>query len=201
MPFIPTEDGCRLILNTLVNGSLIGTNHFWFRKADFVSADLVTLAEEFRHFFYTNNGVKDYISQTVDWTMKLVDERSYDGEIYLRDGSDDGEDITELYSVDDALVVTLYTGKRGRAYRGRLYFFGFCEDGLTDGVFNAAAIAALNTSIEAMKVATIGGGWTWCVRTSQIDKVPQNPCFLTPVSSYIVRSGIPAGQKRRGQRP
>jgi len=186
---------------THMNGDIIGSNHFWFRKVDFESADLVALAEAFRHFFYANNGIKDYIVDDIHWSMRLVDERAYDGEVYLRDEGDDGEDITELYSLNDALVLTMYTGHRGRAYRGRLYFFGWAEDALTEGVFNAAAQNAFYISLDAMQVAAALAGWTWGVRTSQIDKVPQIPRFITAITSTAIRSGIPGTQMRRAARP
>lgn len=201
MAFVPTENGARVVLVSHLNGGIVGTNHFWFRKLTYTSADMHTLVAVFRNLVLTNNGMKDYINQDIHWSFRAVDERSYDGEVYLYDQGDDGEDITELYSLNDAMVLTLYTGKRGRAYRGRLYFFGWAEDALTDGVYNAAAQTALLTSIGQMESAVNSEGWTWCVRQSQIDKVPQNPCTLTEITSTAIRTGIPATQMRRAQRP
>lgn len=201
MAFIPTANGCRGVLVTHVDGDIVGTNHFWFRKEDFVHEDIVTLAGGLRTFVIANNGVKDYMAAAIHWSFRLVDERTYDGEVYLSDSGDDGEDITELYSLNDAMVLTLYTGHRGRAYRGRLFFFGWAEDALTDGVYNAAAQTALATSLSSFQSTIAAQGWVWGVRTSQIDKVPQNPRFITAITSTAVRTAIPATQMRRAQRP
>lgn len=201
MPFHATEHGARAVLVTHSNGDIVGTNHFWFRKVDYDHDDLVNLMNAFRNLVIANNGMKDYIAAAIHWSFRMVDERTYDGEVVLGDFSDDGEDITELYSFNDAMVLTLYTGHRGRAYRGRIYTFGWAEDALTEGMYNAAAQTALGISVSAMQSAIAGVGWSWCVRTSQIDKVQHIPRFLTEVTSTAVRSAIPATQSRRAGRP
>lgn len=201
MAFKPTTDGCRGVILTHKGGNIIGSNHFWFKKTGFNDEDMDSLGDGLRTFVIANNGIKDYVGTAISWSFRLVDERTYDGRVLLFDENDDGEDITELYDVQAAMILTLYTGLRGRAYRGRLYFFGWCEDGLTSGLFNAAAKTALNNSIDAFRTSVLLAQWQWCVRTSQINGVEQNPRFLTPITNWSVRSDIPGVQTRRAQRP
>jgi len=202
MAFIPTEDGARAIFEYSIGGDLIASNHLWFSKPDFTALDMESLAGAVAALGFANNGMKDFIHQSVDFSVRVIDERTYQGTIYrLSDPDWDGEDVTEFYSKNDAMVLTLYTSKRGRAYRGRLYLWGFCEDGLDNGGYSATCQLSVTTSIAEMQSTALAAGWVWCVRTSQVDKVPLNPCTLTPITNYQIRSALPGTQVRRTRRP
>lgn len=202
MAFRPTEDGCRFVLQWVSGGLIRATNHFWFKKADFDHTDMENLATAFWAGWNANDGIKDVVPTTVRWTAKLVDERTYDGEVLLNDPVNiDGEYLTGVDEWNSALVLSLFTGKRGRAYRGRLYFAGLAYQEVPNGIYSQACADALMTSIDAMNGFIIIQGWDWSVRTSQVDHVQVNPAQLSHITDYQIRSLIPGSQRRRSLRP
>lgn len=202
MTFRATENGCRFVLNWVSGGLIRATNHFWFAKVGFDESGMEALAGAFWNGWNANNGIKDYISDDVRWTARLVDERTYDGPVVLNDPVNiDGEDVFEIDDWTVALVLSIYTGKRGRAYRGRLYFPGFGADVKAGGIYAQAAATAALVSLDAMHTATQLIGWTWGVRTSQVDHVQVNPAIITPLTTYSFRSLIGGNQRRRSLRP
>jgi len=202
MAFRPTEDGCRFVLQWINGGLVRATNHFWFKKTDFDHDDMEALATAFWAGWNANNGIKDVVPEGTRWTARLVDERTYDGEVFLSDPvTIDGEAVDTTEAWNSSLCLTLYTGKRGRAYRGRLYFAGLGDLQISSGLYIQGAADALLISIDAMLGFTSVALWDWCVRTSQVDKVQVNPAQLNHITDYVVRSLIPASQRRRSLRP
>ena len=113
------------------------------------------------------------------------------------DGIDDGEAVNASL----CCLATLRTSKRGRSYRGRLYFGGFSETFLTEGLWTADVGAQVVAFIGLMHQYMLAEGWTHCVASEMHNHEVTSPADMVPVQQVVVRSLIPAHQRRRDRRP
>lgn len=200
MAFKITQDGAKVVMPF----SALGFNWtviLWFKKGDFDETDMVTLADFVQAKFY--GALDTVLGLDVTYGPPTVyDMRSVDGAVVS--GTDDpegGEGTGNLMPPGDCCVLTLRTAKRGRSHRGRMYLAGFTETGHSGGSWGSTvyqAAEALGTAILADQAAT---GWTWGVRSGQIDGVERENGIITPITSTEVRSPIVCSQRRRDARP
>lgn len=201
MTFLDTIDGCRVIVQSIGEDTILGTNHLWVSQPDYDAADQLALANAVNGVLL-GSGLKGVVDDAITWRVKTVDERTYDGAIVYNTGSvAGGESGGQKLSDHTACITTLYTAKRGRAYRGRLYFFGFTEQSWDGFQYDAGVAAACLTFLFGFQEAVEALGWTWGVRTAQQDGVKRAHALIEPVISYTVRSRVPGSQRRRERRP
>jgi hypothetical protein len=200
MAFVETQDGAKVVL-TWASDFGPWSNTLWFRKADFTTTDLETLALRVKKTFVDD--FVDLLAVGVSLpSVQAYDMRTYDGEIRVASYSDGTGDVDDdVLPPSVCMVATLRTGKRGRAYRGRFYSAGWAELNLSDGEFGATQMGDLETALDSLRTTLAAYGWAWGVRTTQVDGVPLDPYTITDITTIEVRNGIPGSQRRRNRRP
>lgn len=199
MAFQSTIDGAMAVLRfTGTQGDW--ANILWFSKPDFTTTDQQALAE----LIHTPG--------TTDWQNVHSSANSFQRvEVYdMRTSS--GPVVTSLppaisfggtggpLPLGVACVVTLRTALRGRSYRGRIYLAGFHE-GAWDGTsFQVAVETAWDDWFTTMDAAARGAGWTWGVRSGQLNGVKREQGIVTPVFKWVFRNRDSASQRRRNRR-
>jgi len=200
MAFVPWDEGAKVIMNwtSLIHG---WANVFAFTKPSFVYADMVDLGNTLWGGLRTS--YKNFMSDLTGLaSITVIDMRAFGAQSYTTGApTQDGLNIEEMLSLQDAVVATLRTLGRGRSFRGRKYMAGFTEDDLTDGIWSAALISEIEDQLDAWKVLASQFGWTLCIASEQINKVPKSPAVLTPVTTISVRNSLPGSQRRRVGRP
>jgi hypothetical protein len=176
------------------------SNVLWFSQSDFDGDDLQWLAT-ITKVSLVDNLVDLCAVTTLINSVEAYDMRSIDGEIKLGVyGGGTGDGTGGPLPLNNCVVSTLYTGVRGRAHRGRVYWAGFSEDALVDGIFSGTLLGQINGVCNTLRVDVLGYGWVWGVHSSQLDGVPRNPQVVTPITTTTVRSNTPGSQRRRLRR-
>lgn len=200
MAFQPTTNGARVILRWH-QGATTWSNHLWFTHPDFDASDQAELAEAI-YTMEENDYIHELPGVTVWDRVEVIDERSQGAEMRMYgDSSRPGENVGEPLPPLLAVVVTLTTQKRGRSYRGRVYLSGHTEDELENGAWTSTLVTAAEDFIAAIEVAAENLGWTFGVRSGQLDGVLRPAAIITPVTGREVRSPLPGTQRRRNRRP
>lgn len=200
MAFVPWEDGAQAIFQWSC-GLGTWTNRLAFSKGLFNYQDMANLSTNLEAALRT--AYKNKLADTVTfYGVDIIDMRSFGAQAYISSyAGAPGLNITEVLPPSVSCVVTLRTSGRGRSFRGRTYLAGFAEDQLDAGIWDAGLTAEVLSQMGAWQLAAIGVGWTLSVATEMINKVPQSPATLTPVTSMDVRSAVPGHQRRRDRRP
>ncbi len=200
MPFQATANGAMVVTKQALAGVEF-QNNLWFSKAGFTEADQLSLANMVLSQWF-NILDNDLSEDLVYGPFVCYDMRTIDGPIVTgTDPAQGGESTADPLALSNAVCLTLRTNKRGRAHRGRVYVAGFTEAAMQDGewtVILAGLVATLgdNLILEAQNI-----GWTFGVRSGQLDGVPRDPAIITPITSVEVRNRKPGIQRRRIQRP
>ncbi|MCK4960118.1 MAG: hypothetical protein KAT00_11975, partial [Planctomycetes bacterium] len=120
MAFVATEHGA-LIVARIAYGSEEFSNHIWARRPDFNDAELLAVVNAVKSAYVTVL-LDDFTVSTVFQTFKGYDMRTIEGSVI-----DDGTGNVPCTGGSNenppncACVLTLYTAKRGRSHRGRLF--------------------------------------------------------------------------------
>ena len=200
MAFQPTTNGARVILRWS-QGTMLWSNHLWFSHPDFDASDQAELAEAI--YTMEDPGYIHLMQPATIWErVEVVDEREQGAEMRMYgDASRNGGHLGERLPPLLAVVVTLTTQKRGRAYRGRVYLSGLSEEELVHGSWSSLMMTAAEDFIAAIEVAAESLGWTFGVRSGQLDGVLRPAAIITPITGRTVRSAVPGTQRRRSPRP
>jgi len=200
MTFQPTQDGAMVVM-PFVRAAKNWQNNLWFSKTDFNQADQLALANLVHNEYFA--ALDSALENAVNYgPPTCYDMRSIDGPVVIGTAPvSTGESLGELAPLSVAVVVTHYTAKRGRAHRGRTYLTGFTESVLFDGAWDAAFLLACTGLFGAMATDAAAIGWTFGVRSGQLDGVPRATAVVTPITSSVVRSAIPGNQRKRADRP
>jgi len=177
------------------------TNTFWFQREDFSAANLETLSVVVGASWGAQ--IKAAIASQHSYVETVCyDMRAADGPIAQdSDGAGTGGDTaTGAIPISAAMVLTLYTGNRGRSGRGRVYVTGFTESKWTTTGYEAASISAVEAACTTMRLDALAEGWTLCVCSRQINGAVRAIPFMQPVSTFEVRSGREGTQRRRVHR-
>lgn len=199
MALLPVPNCCRVVIKFALGAqSMSIVEHF--TKADFTTSDMQDLVDDLDTATSTN--WKNRISDSCSYVgVDGYDIRSSAGEVVTANaGAGIGGQQQQPLPAGVALLVTLRTAFRGRAGRGRVYLPGLTETESDAGVFTAGAIANAGTYISALQAAATNLGWTHVIVSRQLDGVALNPPATRTVTSYEVRSGLPAYQRRRTDR-
>lgn len=199
MPFQPTTDGALAILHWSF-GNVLFTNHLWFSQSDFDASDLTALATAL--YVAPSGGLSSTWSLLLTLeNVEAIDMRSEGAESrQIGDGSVAGVNDNNPLPLSMALVVTLRTLRRGRAYRGRLYMAGYTEASMDTGVWIQDTITKTLSYIEQLEIAAEALGWTFGVRSGQLDGVPRAAGIITPIVAREVRSPQVGHQRSRVKR-
>lgn len=200
MPFVPTEHGAKVFMQF---SNPLGTwgNILWFKKEDYVLADLQWLATQVKKSF-VDNWVDKLVLGTSLPTVIGYDMRTVDGEMATAAGPNGTGDVdNEPLPLGECLVVTFRTPKRGRAYRGRIYLAGMAEPQLDSALWEQDLRDAAIATFDDLKNELFYMDWEWGVHTTQVDHEKISPQTVTEITSYEVRSAIPGSQRRRNRRP
>lgn len=98
------------------------------------------------------------------------------------------------------LVVTEYTGGRGRSRRGRVYLTGFEESMMSDGLFLQDTADDWINFFNSMLAAS-PGGFSPVVASRMQGGVLLEEGLRYFISQYTVRSQVPGHRRLRDQRP
>jgi len=200
MAFIATTNGAKVVV-TYTNDYNAWSNIFWFTKPGFTDTDLQALADVVKASL-VNHWVDNTLSTTYIQSVYAYDMRAIDGSVKLGAGGGGTGDITgEALPNNVSLVVTHYTGIRGRAFRGRTYLGGFGETQIANGEFASGLLTLANAAMAYLKTDAVGLGWTFGVHSAQLDGAQRNPQIVTPITSSSVRSLISGSQRKRNPRP
>lgn len=196
MTFIPSPDAARVCIRFSQGGQEF-SNNFHFTKANFTNTDLDNLAVGVDGVMPDN--YLQYITSDVTYVRTdAYDIRSLTGNVYrCSDSSAAGDLSYSVLPISVAAVVTLRTATRGRAGRGRIYVAGFSEEDILDGIWGAAVDDIALLYVNAVVGAATALGWTFCIRSTQLDGVQLEEAVMRPVTLIEWRNGIPGTQRRR----
>lgn len=200
MSFVPWDQGAMGVFQwSGPNGTW--TNRFAYKKDNFTYNDMVALSQNLEANIRT--AYKGFLADTVTfYGVDVIDMRSFGAQAYISAyAGAPGLDEGEILPASVCAVCTLRTPGRGRAFRGRTYLAGFSEAFLDGGIWDAGLTAEVLSQMGAWQQAAVSQGWTLCVATKQINKVPLALAQLNAVTSLDVRSAIPGHQRRRDRRP
>ena len=199
MAFVPTTNGARVYCKHTKAGQEFGSV-LWFAKDGFDVGNLQQLVNIVMQEWI------DGLQSTMDSLVAIgpfvaYDMRTSDGVVVTATVSPVfGSNAVDGLPLKEAVCVTHRTSNRGRAYRGRTYVSGFCENEMTEGVWTSLVATNCATTINNIRTEALVAGWTFGVRSGQLDGVPRNPAIITPVSYSENRSDIPTSQRRRTRR-
>lgn len=200
MAFQPVPDTAACIINT--SGlTFAWSNGLHFTRPDFTYQDMSDLADMFRNTWVLEHASALNAAYQIG-NVTAYDLRSDGAPIYVTSEAPDvGTHVGSPIPIQNALVVTLRTGYRGRSGRGRLYMAGYDEAQITDGIFSAAIETDAVSLVAALHQGAQAIGWQMVIvqRFKDGVKLPQGVTHA--VTSWQVRSRIPGNQDRRSQRP
>ena len=181
-------------------GSQVFGSSLWFAKPEFSDADMVALANLVMDEW--SSAIADSLANDViSGPFLAYDMREEDGNVVQSTiGTNGGENVNQILPLANAIVLTLRTLKRGRAYRGRIYVSGWTEAEIGETGWDAASQATIIDFATGVFAGMGPLGWTWGVRSGQLNGAVRNPAIITPISSYEVRNNTPGNQRRRNQR-
>jgi hypothetical protein len=201
MAFQSVQDAASLTLLWAQGTAFSWRNVFTFSKSGFTFSDMETLGEVADEAF-SSSGLSSYLSTSVALlTATVTDLRTQGLPQAVEVIGYAGQVTQDPVSPGLAVVVTLRTALRGRAYRGRVYLSGFVEGEMDNGAWSNAVINAADAAIESLKSLTALEGWTLSVVSRQLDGVPRLVGITTPVTTIEVRSNKPGTQRKRIARP
>lgn len=197
MAFIPVPDGIMAVVEfgtTTVRWS----NTLWFEHADVTAAELVNLANSIMLNLET-----DYVplmnSNFYIYKVTCYDMSSETGPVGVSTRTAVAGSVAESPSpINGAMVLTLYTGGRGRSSRGRLFLTGWSEESVgAVAISNVDLIDDVTEFFEGFitAMATIGYPWSVCSRYS--NKAPRANGILQTILTVNVRKAELGSQRRR----
>lgn len=199
MAFQPTEDGLRLVLewNSAVQGTY--TNHLWFRRPSFTPEEVDELLD----------AVEEAVpGADFTWVagnaglirLRAVDERTEGAAQVIREIGRSGAAGGDGTSQNVALVLTLRTAMRGRAYRGRIYVGGLAETLVANGMVDEIPANAAVSFFQDIRNNALAAGWLMGVRSGYLNGVKRPSAVVTPVIAIQFRNRIVGSQRRRVRR-
>lgn len=199
MAFVPTEHGA-LVVARFKYSDEEWSNHLWARRPDFDDTDLQNLVDAVKAAFVLEL-IDDFTVSTSMLPFKAYDMRAIDGTVLLDTvGTVPGTGGTNEMPPNNCCVLTLYTAKRGRSHRGRLYLGPFTEEAIDNATWSASLVSEVEGLGTALKADISAEGFEWGVRSGQLDGVPRDPAIITPITSTTVRSNRMGSQRRRVDR-
>lgn len=201
LTFQPTENGA---LVNMVHVSTEGQrwqSGLWFAKTGFDESDILDLVNA----VYTcyNSYLKGMLSSSNYFgPFEGIDMRTQGNPIvYGDDGPTAGTSGGERVPRNAAAVLTLRTNKRGRSFRGRMYYGGFTESEIDGGPISDDMKVALLNFAGCVLIESGAIGWIFSVRSGVQNKQKLGTAVLTPITLAEVRSNIVGTQRRRLRRP
>ena len=196
MAFQPTEHGCKVVARFQF-GEERWSNTIWCRKPDFSMLEMQNLVNAMKTTFIAQI-LNDFSVSTELLPFRAYDMRTIDGAV-LEDatGTVPCTGGTNEMPPNNACVLTLYTAKRGRAHRGRLFVGPFTEELMQDGEWTDTLVDVVEDLGDAILSTALGNGWDWGVRSGQLDGEIRDPAIITPITTTTVRSNRIGSQRRR----
>lgn len=200
MAFIPCPHTAYVSMRW-THGSMAFSTGWWLQKSDFSSSDLQTLADDMAAHFVAN--YKSYLSAAVNYVETVAyDMRTEGGELKSNTtGAGACTGANPVAPIGLAVAVTKYSAHRGKNGRGRQYISGLPEGQLEAGIWLQAAADSAYNMVANMANTPRTKGWTEVIASRYHNGGPRAQAELYPVTTRIVRSLIPATQRRRFDRP
>jgi len=186
----------------LGSATLQWSNTFHGRKQDFSTLDMIGAAEA----LFDAASLSDYVDHlhTTFYFRKVTayDLRSDGAPVYVTTAAPvQGVEASPVLPIQDAFVCTLRTFTRGRSGRGRLYFAGFTEGGLSAGQWSTTLSAAILSMMDDIQTALTSLGFEYVLVSRYHDNVKRSVGLTIPIEGVENRSSIPGNQERRSRRP
>lgn len=197
MAFIPVPNAAQAVIEYATE-AVPWTNTLWFTKTDFDTADLTALAA--RLDLWVAAEVLPNMSNLTSYNhVKVYDMRADDGEVRQETFSaGPGSDASPPGAMSAAMVVTFYTGGRGRNSRGRNYLTGFSENDMdADQYAESVLVAPIGVAYTNLITTVQLDGWTWVVASRYDNGQPRAAGVTRPVTTVAIRSPKFGSQRRR----
>lgn len=201
MAFVPVPDAALAVVEWST-GPLSWTNTLWFIHPTFGNNELIALGNLVAA--WADSYIAPELSQSVTrGAVTIYDMRTSDGaKLVFDDDPASGNEPTPPSPLNGAMVVTFYTGGRGRSSRGRNYVTGFGEaDVSTDTYTTQALLDAIELAYQNLQSLAAAQSWVHVIVQKYQDGVALTEGIPHPVVSYNVRSGLLGSQRRRIPRP
>lgn len=200
MAFIPWPFGAKAILKWH-QGSTIWQNHLAFTKPSFLYDDMIALSGALETGLRSSYRAMMSTSAYFDG-VDVVNMEEEGAAMYNTAYAGAAGTSTEDYIPPSlCALVTLRTAKRGRSYRGRVYLGGFVETLLASSLWHSTLTEECVDQMGAWQADALVEGWTLCIASEMHNHVVTSPAEMVPVTSIVIRSSIPAHQRRRDRRP
>lgn len=199
MAFIPVPRGASLCFHFTSSGQ---NWQFCFTvqkdSGDISSADLDVLAAAGDGWYHGTGGPIESLGPGNSINNVTATDLSTDGgpQSIVTHYANGGAGTAALSS-STAAVASLRTGKRGRSYRGRVYFGGFPTNALlTPGYLTTGFVADLVNYVEDLKLALEVLGFSLVVASKQHNKVVTNPAAVNVVTDVVVDQAFDSQRRR-----
>lgn len=199
MAFIALPNGVSCVVGYGFVGQPAISNGFYFTLPGFTPADMQDLADAMGAWFVVN--VLPELSNVIEYKDTVVTDQTAPGgaqAISTVGAGTTGAGVGQCDDLATSMVVTHRTNRIGRAFRGRSYIRGFDAGDLGSNLWDAAVVTAIEAAFDLVQGQA---GWTWVLRTTKVDGVPQLPALATAIALSVVRNAIVGHQRRSVSRP
>jgi hypothetical protein len=201
MPYIAFPNTAQASLNWLLNGQHVQNNLYFYTPTGWNSGELSNLNaflfdwvdQEWLPLLSQDIRLKSIVSIDRETSTGARVETDYGGGI-------PGSDVNDAIPNQSALVMSFLTEQRGRAYRGRNYIAGLCDNHVVNGLIEETTLSAwlavfngLNSIFGASDIEHV------IASASLVDPDVGGTGFTTEVSSY--RANASPGVRRSRKMP
>lgn len=200
MTFQPAPDIVRCDLIWADNAARQWMNTLHFEKTSYSLSDMQELVADLETAIDGNSSLA-FLSNTCQLDrVRLTDIRTDDGPVVEETMDEAGLATADAIPYGSAAVVTLRTAKRGRSYRGRLYWSGLGENGVSGQGITQAFQDYILDFLDDLVVAAEADGWTLVVLSRQYNQQIRLEAVGEPVTARVIRSTLLGSQRRRNDR-
>jgi len=128
--------------------------------------------------------------------VQLYDMESLSGEVLTQAGAGTGALGVDSEPNSTAVVISYYTNRRGRHYRGRGYWTGLTQNDVTNGTLTVDAQTAWQSAIDQMVVDTDAIDWSHVVASRLNCNSTEAETETTDVTEWVVKRKLGNQRKR-----
>jgi hypothetical protein len=202
MAFVPTTNAVEVVIAYARGGDLPVSNSLWFTHPAISAINMADLGEEIQEWFVDT--IMPELSASVTYVNTIITQKNIVGgaqHVSSVTPTVAGAQVGEVESMASSLVVTFRTARVGRSFRGRNYVRGFSSTDTGANTIDGTTAASILDAYQQLPSVASPAGYTWVIRSGQVNGVAQIPAITTPVVSVDVRSTLMGNQRRSIRRP
>lgn len=198
MPFIPADETARIAItytNNLGN-TAVNVIHVMTDEAPITLSVLGGMADVVENWLASDWA--DVAGQ--NWTATNLDLRDLTtatGPVLAREVTEAGVLTAENLPSQVTIAISLRTGVAGRSGRGRLYHVGLVESQVTGDYINGAALTALQTAYNNLRLALEAASYFWIVASFYTNGAPRVSAQRRAIQSVTLTDSRVDRQIRR----